>query len=282
MKIGNYEVFALDAGRFRLDGGAMFGVVPKVLWQKRKPADEANRIFMSTNLLLIRGAGRNILIDTGLGDKYDEKFRQIYAVDLSRHHLAGALGRHGLSPGDITDVILTHLHFDHAGGATVRDPDGTIRPAFPGARYYVSRRQFEWANHPSEKDRASFVPDDFLPLQTHGCLELLDEGGEIFPGVELIPADGHTVGQMMVLVHGSPHALFYAADLLPTAAHVPVPWVMAYDLYPLTTVQEKKQHLRRAVNQNWLVFFEHDPEVHCATIRTGEKGFAVNEVVDLT
>ncbi len=281
MRIGKYDIFTFNAGNFRLDGGAMFGVVPRVLWGKRKAPDSQNRIDMCANILLIRGEGRNILVDTGIGDKFNEKFQTIYAVDVSENNVSNGLAKFGLSHEDITDVILTHLHFDHAGGATVRDENGEIRPTFPNAKYYVSRRQFDWAMHPSQKDRASFLPEDFVPLQASGQLELLDECCEVFPGIELLIADGHTVGQQMVLIRDDAHSLFYAADLLPTAAHVPVPWVMAYDLFPLTTIEEKKLYLQQAVDYNWRVFFEHDPEVHCATIQRTEKGFAPGEVFDL-
>lgn len=281
MKIGRYEVNRLDAGRFRLDGGAMFGVVPKVLWEKQKPADEKNRIQMATNLLLIEGEGRRILVDTGLGDKSDSKFASIYAIDHSQFSLPKALRARGLSPRDITDVILTHLHFDHAGGATVREEaTGEIKPTFPNAKYYVQKRQFAWAVKPSERDRASYLQENFIPLQEHNQLIVLEEEGELFPDIELYVVDGHTPGHQMVVVRGENTGLLYAGDLIPTAAHVPIPWVMAYDLEPLKTIAEKKQFLRMAVDQGWMVFFEHDPEVYCATVQATEKGFAVKEVVE--
>lgn len=281
MQIGDYSVKLVDAGRFYLDGGAMFGVVPRALWEKRKAADEKNRIEMCTNLLLVEGNGHRILIDTGVGDKFDEKLRNIYGVDYSRHNLQSAFKELKITPAEITDVILTHLHFDHAGGSTCRNSDGSIRPTFPNAKYYLQKRQFGWAMQPSEKDRASYFQENFIPLQENNQLILLDEGAEIFPGIELIPVEGHTVGQQMVLIHGEPQSLLFAADLVPTSAHIPIPWVMAYDLYPLITIEEKKHFLSLAADQNWLLFFEHDPEIHCAAVVVTPKGFAPGETVDL-
>ena len=200
MKVGPYDVELLNAGLFRLDGGSMFGVVPKVLWQKKKTADERNRIQMCTNLLLLRGAGRVILIDTGNGTKFDDKFADIYAIDYSSGSLETELSERGLTGEDITDVILTHLHFDHVGGCTVRAGDGTFAPAFPRATYYVLKSHFEWARSRESKDRPSYLEENFMPLQESGQLVLLEETGHrgehpgLFPGVELIRADGHTVG----------------------------------------------------------------------------------------
>ncbi|NIT59519.1 MAG: MBL fold metallo-hydrolase, partial [Aliifodinibius sp.] len=273
MKIGNYEVHRVDAGRFRLDGGSMFGVVPKVLWEKQNPADEKNRILMSANLLLIQGKGRSILVDTGVGDKLDEKLAKIYAVDHSEHHLYQSLKQLNLSTRDITDVILTHLHFDHAGGATFRDSNGEVRPTFPNARYYLHKGQFDWAMQPSEKDQASYFHENYVPLQKHDQLVLLEDRQELFPGIEVIPVEGHTIGQQMVRVGGKDKCLLYAADLIPLASHVSIPWVMAFDLYPLTTIEEKKHYLKLAATEGWIIFFEHDPYLHCGTVKRTEKGY---------
>lgn len=281
MKIGEYNVRLLDAGRFRLDGGAMFGVVPKALWEKRKAMDEKNRIYMSANLLLIENEERKILVDTGIGDKMSEKQNAIYAVDHSEYSLEKGLEKCQLKTTDITDVILTHLHFDHTGGSTFRDKNGSIKPTFPNAKYYIQSRQFAWALKPSEKDRASYFEENFIPLQEHNQLILLEEGEELFPGIELKSVDGHTVGLQMVIIHGEDKTLFYPSDLVPTAAHVSIPWIMAYDLYPLTTAEEKKMYLKMAADRDWLVFFEHDPEIHCATVQATEKGYAIKDVIDL-
>lgn len=281
MQIGQYQAQLVDAGRFRLDGGAMFGVVPRVLWERKKPADEKNRIQMATMLLLLKGEGRVILIDTGLGDKMEQKLRDIYAVDFSEHNLMQSLQRHHVAPEDITDVIITHLHFDHAGGATTQTPGGEVKPTFPNAKYYVQKEQFAWALKPSEKDRASFFQENYIPLQEHNQLILLEGNQELFPGIEVIPLEGHTVAQQAVLIHGEETSLFYAADLIPLSSHVSIPWVMAYDLYPLTTIEEKKRYLKLAVDQNWMVFFEHDPEIYCATVQETPKGFALKEIVEM-
>ncbi|MCB0297212.1 MAG: MBL fold metallo-hydrolase [Calditrichaeota bacterium] len=281
MQIGNYQVKLLDAGRFRLDGGAMFGVVPRTLWERQKPGDERNRIQMCTNLLLIEGEKRKILVDTGIGDSFDDKLNDIYGVDHSRYSLASALQQAGIKPEQITDVILTHLHFDHAGGSTFRDRNGTVRATFPNAKYYLQGRQFGWAMQPSEKDRASFFQQHFIPLQENNQLILLEDGSELFPGIEVIPVEGHTVGQQMVLIHDDRQPLLFAGDLLPTSAHVSIPWVMAYDLYPLTTIEEKKHFLKRAVDQQWIIVFEHDPVIPAATVALTEKGYRLQDKIDL-
>jgi len=281
MKIGSYRLRLLDVGRFRLDGGAMFGVVPKVLWEKKNPADEKNRILMSTNLLLIEGEGRKILVDTGIGTKFDEKFQQIYTVDYSQHSLDKALQAVNLTHEDITDVILTHLHFDHAGGSTYRDAEGTIQPTFPRATYYIQKGQYEWAHRRNEKDRASYFPENYDPLLERGQLKLLDGAVELFPGIELLVVDGHTPHHQMVLVSDGEQRVLFAGDLIPTSSHVPIPWVMAYDLYPLNTIEEKKRILKQATEENWVVIFEHDPEIPGGTIIETEKGYALGEAVDL-
>lgn len=281
MKIGAYRVSVVDAGRFRLDGGAMFGVVPKVLWEKKKPADEQNRIRMATNLLLLRGEGRTILVDTGIGEKFDPKFQNIYAVDYSQHNLKNGLEKQGLTPEDITHVIVTHLHFDHCGGNTMRDEQGNILPTFPNATYYVQRDQLRWAGERNEKDRASYFPENYQPLIDSGQMTVLEGEQELFPGIDLLVVNGHTPGQQLVLLRGNGERVLFAADLIPTHAHIPVPWVMAYDLYPLHTIAEKKRILKQAADENWLLIFEHDPEVVCATVAATEKGYGIGERVNL-
>jgi glyoxylase-like metal-dependent hydrolase (beta-lactamase superfamily II) len=280
MKIGRYQIHLIDAGRFRLDGGAMFGVVPKVLWEKKCKVDDKNRIAMSTNLLLLEGEGRLILIDTGIGDKFDKKFGDIFGVDHSEFSLQHSLKNHGFSPDDINDVILTHLHFDHAGGATKRNEAGKIVPTFPNAKYYIQKEQLDWAKEPSQKDRASFFPENFAPLEQNDQLIILNEEMEIFPGVELIRVDGHTPAQQIVLIKGDSQNLLFAGDLIPTSSHIPIPWVMSYDLYPMKTMAEKKIILEKASRENWLIFFEHDPEIRLGTIKKTEKNaYALKEEI---
>lgn len=281
MQIGKYDVKLGNAGLFRLDGGAMFGVVPRALWERKKPADEYNRIQMGTNVMLVKGEGRNILVDTGLGDKNDDKFAKIFAVDQRENNLRNFLRAEGLTTTDITDVILTHLHFDHVGGATYRDSDGEVKPAFPNARYYLEKRQYEWGLSPSEKDRASYFLENYVPVEKNGQLKLIEGRNEIFSGIETIPIDGHTIGQQMVLVKGADKSVLFAADLLPTSAHVPIPWIMSYDLYPMTTLEEKKQYLKLAAEEEWILVFEHDPEIPSGTVQWTGKDYALKEQIDL-
>ncbi|MEJ2635465.1 MAG: MBL fold metallo-hydrolase [Calditrichia bacterium] len=281
MQVGKYQVHLIDTGRYRLDGGAMFGVVPQVLWKKKNPPDEKNRIFMALNTLLLKAPGRNILIDTGIGDKSTEKFRDIYGIDHSRHSLLKALAAHKIQPENVTDVILTHLHFDHVGGATYYDKEGRLSLRFPHATHYVQKKQLEWAQKRFEKDHASYLSENIDPLVKSDNLKILDGPRALFDGVELILSDGHTIAQQLVLVFGEKEKLCYAADLIPMTAHINIPWVMAYDLYPVTTIQEKKELLGRAVRENWMVFFEHDPEVCCGTIEETDKGFGLKKAIKL-
>ena len=274
MTLGDYQIDTVEAGRLGLDGGAMFGVVPRPLWAKRIAPDDRNRIPLAMRCLLLRGRGRTILVDTGLGHKEDAKFEEIYAVDHGHSTLAGSLAALGVGPGDVTDVVLTHLHFDHAGGATERAPDGALRPTFPNAAYHVQRAHWEWA-HESVREQASFLADNLDPLEASGQLALSDGEASPFPGVSYVVVDGHTRAQQLVLVEGGEGAapLLFAADLVPTAAHVPLLWVMAYDVEPLQTLREKGRVLARAADGGWTVVFEHDPEVAAARIERTEKGF---------
>jgi glyoxylase-like metal-dependent hydrolase (beta-lactamase superfamily II) len=281
MQIGNYDVKLVDAGRFRLDGGAMFGVVPKVLWERKSLPDEKNRIRMATNLLLLQGEGAHILIDTGIGYKSDEKFAKIFAIDYSEFDLNSSLKNLSVHPDQITDVILTHLHFDHTGGTTNIGDNGQIVPTFPRAKYYVQKDQLEWAKNPLEKDRASFLKENFQPLEEAGQLTVLEGARELFPGIELILVDGHTRAQQLVLIRGEEKSLLFAGDLVPTANHIPIPWVMGYDNEPIKTIQEKKEILEHAVQENWLLFFEHDPDIRCASVKKGEKGYEIKEIVEV-
>ncbi len=281
MKFGHYEVNILDSGRFRLDGGAMFGVVPRVLWEKENPADEKNRIQMTFNVLLIRGEGRVILVDSGMGNKSDEKQKKIYQIDYSDHSLAKALEQYDIHPEQVTDVILTHLHFDHVGGTSYYDGDGSLKLQFPNATHYVQKRQMEWAQRRFEKDRASYLKENIEPLLKSDKMRLLQGPQKLFDNIEVITVEGHTPGQQMVLVGEKGNQLLFAADLIPMAAHVPVPWVMAYDLYPVTTIEEKKKYLEEAVEKNWLLVFEHDAAKQGGKIGRTDRGFEIKELVQL-
>lgn len=276
MKIGPYTLHEIHAGRLGLDGGAMFGIVPKPLWERKIPADARNRIPLAMRCLLLEGDGRLALIDNGLGDKYDAKFADIYAVDQESSDLHRSLAAAGFGADEITDVILTHLHFDHCGGSTTRDADGRLRVAFPNATFHVQRSHWEWA-HASPREGASFLAENLDPLEASGRLRLVDGPGEVVPGVEAAVVNGHTRGQQILTVADADRTLAFAADLLPTAAHVPTLWVMAYDVAPLDTIAEKEPFLERAAAEGWTIFFEHDAEVATATIRKGERGFEAVE-----
>ena len=274
MKIGSYELHAIETGRFALDGGAMFGVVPRPLWEKTSPPDERNRIAMAARALLAMGDGRRILVDTGNGDKFDQKFASIYKMESSGEIIDASLARHHLRPSDITDVILTHFHFDHAGGATRREGDRVV-PAFPNARYYVQKQHWDAALHPTERDRASFLPDDFMPLLEAGVLNLIDGEKEILPGIRVRIVNGHTAALQCPLISDGTTSLLYCADLIPLASHLHLPWIMAYDLRPLITLEEKRKTLEQAVEEEWILFFEHDPVLKAGYVERGDKGYAL-------
>ncbi len=272
MKIGSYDLYSIETGRFALDGGAMFGVVPKNLWQRNNPSDEHNRIPLALRSLLIKSTNHKILIDTGIGNKYDEKQTNIFKIDLSTYSLEKSLHEIRLSPADITDVIITHLHFDHAGGTTYRN-NGKVFLTFPNAMHHIQKEQWDWALRPSQKDKASFINEDFLLLEEKKQLNKLNGPTEIFSGIELFVMYGHTQGMQVVKIYDSQTRLLYCADLIPTASHVPIPWVMAYDNNPLITMEEKSRILPEAVKDEWILFFEHDPLCEAATVIQNDKGF---------
>ena len=275
MKVGKYSVDFLETGTFALDGGAMFGVVPKPLWEKTNRSDNANRITLGARCLLLQRSGKKILVDTGLGENWDEKFTNIYAVDQKNSSLVTSIGNFGLTPDDITDVIITHLHFDHTGGST-KLYNGKMIPAFPNAEYHIQRKHFEWASKPSFKDKASFVKDRFVPLMEEGVLRLHD-GNEFDDGISFEVMNGHSFSMQMVKIFDSSKTLLYCADLIPTSSHIPLPYIMGYDLQPLITLEEKKKILPKAVEEEWILLFEHDPEILGATVSMSEKGFKVKE-----
>jgi glyoxylase-like metal-dependent hydrolase (beta-lactamase superfamily II) len=273
MKIGNYTISAVETGTFALDGGAMFGVVPKNLWQKSCPADEQNRIDLALRALLLQGHNHTILVDCGIGTKFDPKWSEIYKIRLEQDNLHKALNRHNLTTNDITDVILSHLHFDHAGGLT-HYHNGTLQLTFPNARHYVQREQWEWALNPSQKDRASFLKENLLPIESSGRLHLLEDENIPLPEIELKRMYGHTPAMQLVQIDGQDRSLLYCADLIPTRSHIPIPWVMAYDNHPMKTMQEKNDILKDAVKHNRLLFFEHDPDFPAGYVVYDErKGF---------
>jgi glyoxylase-like metal-dependent hydrolase (beta-lactamase superfamily II) len=264
MHLGDIEVRILRAGTFWLDGGAMFGVVPKPLWEKKSPPDERNRIGLAANCMLLRAAGKNILVETGNGTKWDAKQRNIYGVEEG-DPLQTALVNAGVQPEGIDLVINTHLHFDHAGGNT-RFVEGRAVPAFPNARYVVQRAELEHASRPSERDRASYFPDNFLPVTEAGQWQLVEGDGEIVPGISVVGIPGHNKNIQAVRVTGGGKTLLFVADLIPTRHHVPLPWIMAYDLYPMTTLETKRKWIAEIVRHSWIVVFGHDPDNPASTL----------------
>lgn len=275
MKIGKYTLHTINTGYFGLDGGAMFGIIPRPLWQKTNPPDEANRIKLATrNIILING-DRKILIDTGMGNKWSEKLKNIYAVDQS-DSLEESLTKLNLKPSDITDIILTHLHFDHTGGST-KIENGKIVPTFPNAKYYVQKKNYEWAVNPSERDRGSYLKDSFQPLMNEGVLNFIDGEEKFDDEIELLIFNGHTFAQQLIKISDSSNTIFYCGDLFPTTSHIPLPYVMGYDLQPLVTIEEKKKILAKAIEGNWKLLFEHDPETVIASVIKDEKGYRADE-----
>lgn len=266
---GGVRVSAVDAGLVRLDGGAMFGVVPKPLWSRRIAADERNRIPLAMRCLLIETGNEVLLVDAGLGNKEDEKFLEIYGVENAGDptRLETSLREAGVRPEDVDTVILTHLHFDHAGGTTRRDDTGTIRPSFPAARHVVRRGEWEFAHSSNERVRASYFTESFDVLEQADLLDFVDEDGEVAPGVELVRTPGHTPHHQSVVVRAGKTTVFYPADLAPTSAHVRLPWIMGYDVEPLVTLESKRDWLTRAGREAWQIVFEHDPEVAVGTAR---------------
>lgn len=271
MRIGEYTLTALDAGHFGLDGGAMFGVVPRPLWSRRIEPDERGRIPLATRCLLIEGGGRLVVVDVGIGDKVDARFRDIYGIDSGAPGLVGALAGAGYAPDDVTDVILTHLHFDHCGGMTRMEGDRAV-PVFPSARHHVQAAHWDWAVARPLRERASFLYENFMPIKEEGLLNRVSADGEILPGISVETVNGHTEAQQLVHVWRGDEHLVFVADLIPTVAHVPPVWGMAYDIRPLVTIEEKTSFLDRAIAGGWTLFFEHDATVETGRIEAGDKG----------
>ncbi|QNK63292.1 MBL fold metallo-hydrolase [Pedobacter sp. PAMC26386] len=276
------NLHTIDTGLFKLDGGAMFGVVPKSIWQKSNPSDANNMCTWAMRCLLIEDGNRLILIDTGIGNKQDEKF-------LSHYYLHGddtmekSLAAKGFSKDDITDVFLTHLHFDHCGGAIVRE-GGKLVPAFKQATYWSNEKHWNWAVNPNDREKASFLKDNILPLQESGQLKFIDdqEGVEFQPGFKVRFAFGHTDAMMLPQLTYKDHTIVYTADLLPSTGHIPLPYVMAYDMFPLQTLKEKKAFLEEAAAKNYILYLEHDSVNECCTVQQTEKGIRLKDTLKLS
>ena len=264
MKLGDLEFHIVCAGHVLLDGGAMFGVIPRTLWEKKISPDARNRITLAMNCLLIHAGGKRILVETGAGDKWDPKLRDIYAIEPSR--LIDGLRDYGLRPEDIDVVVNTHLHFDHCGGNTLLDKDKVL-PVFRNARYVVQSGEFEHAKNPNERDRASYFDENYVPLESAGMLSLLEGDHNIVPGVELVVVPGHTAHMQCVKLTGGGKTAFFFADLIPTTAHLPLPWIMGYDLYPMTTLENKKRWVPQVIREGWLALFGHDAKIPAAYLR---------------
>jgi glyoxylase-like metal-dependent hydrolase (beta-lactamase superfamily II) len=276
MKLGDLEFHLLTDGHFRLDGGAMFGVIPRPLWERKMPPDERNRITLAMNSLLIRAAGKWILVETGAGDKWDAKRRDIFAFDGPPRLLDKLIAR-GVQPEQIDIVINTHLHFDHCGWNT-RLVNGKLVPTFPNARYVVQRGELEHAKHPTERDRSSYLAENFLPIEESGQWWLLDGDREIVPGVEVIRTPGHTKDIQCVRLTGGGKSAFFFADLVPTTAHLPFHWIMAYDLYPMTTLETKKRWIPEVARGGWLAIFGHDAQTPAAYLRERDGAYVAEPV----
>jgi glyoxylase-like metal-dependent hydrolase (beta-lactamase superfamily II) len=280
VKLGSFNLAAIETGTFRLDGGAMFGVVPKVLWSRTNPADENNRISMAMRALYAEGNGHRLVIDSGAGTNFGAKMLNNYVIRAEG--LRASLQRAGIDADAVTDAVATHLHFDHAGGFTYRSETGEIRLSLPRAVHHIQRSQWEAALRPSEKDRASFFPEYLVPIERAGLLALADGAVEIYPGVTLIPTDGHTHGHQVVLISTPAGNLLYCGDLIPLASHVNLPYIMAYDHFPLKTLEEKRHILGRAADEGWILFFEHDPAIVAAKVqRTDSEAFAITETLEI-
>ena len=280
MQLGNIQIDMINDGLFRLDGGAMYGVVPKNLWSKVEKVDEQNRILMSCNPVLVRTGEFNLLIDTGVGEKFQDKFNSIYGIDMPRG-LMPELEKLGLKAEDITHVLNTHLHFDHCGGNTRYDEDGKAVPAFPNAEYVINRLEWEDAISPNPRSKASYLKDNLLPVEASGQLRLTDGDAGVIPGVSVKVTGGHTRGHQIVFIESEGNKAVYLADLIPLTAQIRPNWVMSYDLYPVETVDFKEELLEEAVENQYLLLFEHSPSIKAAYLKKDENGKFVLEKIKL-
>ena len=277
--IGDWKVSILETGRFWLDGGAMMGSVPKVLWEKTNIPDDKNRIELALRCLLLDDGEKVVLVETGLGTKVNRKFKEMFNIRQPNNALNQSLQNCGYKPEDVTDVILTHLHFDHSGGATKFDSNRTIVPSFSNATYHVSERNWEIGINPNPRDRASYLDENYLSIQESGQLSLVGQNSQIINGISAISVDGHTFGQQLVKVEGHKDVLVFCSDLIPLKSHLKLPWIMGYDLNAYLTLKEKTQFLSDAAKNGWWLYFYHDPDTIAVKIKEGKKGYDITEQV---
>lgn len=276
------ELFSVNSGNFKLDGGAMFGVVPKSIWNKLNPADENNMCSWAMRCLLVKTGNRLILIDNGMGDKQNEKFFSFYYMH-GDDTLERSLAKYGFAADDITDVFLTHLHFDHCGGSIKYSDSSKTKlvPAFKNARYWSNSRHWQWATNPNPREKASFLKENIMPIQESGQLDFIDAEGEWLPGFEVLMMNGHTESMMLPLISYKGTKVLFCADLIPSVGHLPIPYVMGYDVRPLNTLVEKESILQKALNENWQLFFEHDPVNEICTLQQTDRGIRQAEVLKI-
>ena len=281
MKIGKYDLYSVETSEFGLDGGAMFGIIPKPVWEKKVSADELNRVNMVTRSLLLVSDEKKILIDTGNGTKWEEKYKKIYDINTDQYNIEKSLGKYGFSSEQITDVICTHMHFDHIGGNT-KIKSGEVVPTFPNAKYWISEENWKLANHPSQKDAGSFIEHDWKVLAENQMIEIIDGREPFIEGIDTIVTHGHTPGLLHPIVSDGSNKLFYGADIFPMVAHIPIPWVMAYDVQPVVTMEEKQKLLQKMEREDWILFFEHDPHVQACTVHKDGKHYKLNKRIQIS
>lgn len=271
------QLYSINTGHFKLDGGAMFGVVPKSIWQKTNPADENNMCSWAMRCLLIQDGKRLILVDNGMGNKQDDKFFGYYYLH-GNDTLDTSLAKYGFHRDDITDVFLTHLHFDHCGGSISYNNDRTkLEPAFKNAIYWCNEKHWEWAVNPNPREKASFLKENIMPIKESGQLQFIDASKDFMANVSLYEANGHTEAMMLPIINYKNTTIAFMADLIPSVGHIPLPYVMGYDVRPLNTLKEKTYILNTAAEKNWTLFFEHDPVVECCSVLQTEKGIRLDK-----